>query len=65
MEPTKLKTPLPLGTKTRWGRIVAVSYCAERGRFDDREYTMLDGHDGAIARMPWGVVEAGRGGERE
>ena len=46
----KRRNPLLLGTKTRWGKIVAVGYVGER------YYWMIDKH-GTVSMMPAISVE--------
>jgi len=46
--------PLPLGAKTQWGVITAVTYFG--GQFGERYYFMVDKH-GTVSMMPEGAVE--------
>lgn len=55
----KATEPLPIGTKTQWGKIKAVHSCG-----GERQYFMIDAR-GTVALMPAEVVEgAAKGGKQ-
>lgn len=44
--------PINMGSDTKWGKIIGIGFIG-----GERYYWMQDKH-GAIAMMPWSVVEA-------